>query len=230
MKRTTEQLKRQLMDGGKDGEPKPNELKSGQKLKRPIASHIKTSTSGMGKSGEMEGATEKNSKREQKKKVRKLKRSEKEKGRDVSGAGGASGEEKARKRREDENIVEMKESPIIKKSRGEKDSKQNLFLSVSYSPSVDLIGGDKNIKQGKHRQVRDEVYKSSLVQTHTETDRKKSQEERDQRDEASYGHQYASFSSCSAPEETSNVPEEEMFFYRLVPGSLVWARQSGCPW
>ncbi|XP_053096690.1 uncharacterized protein LOC117599305 [Pangasianodon hypophthalmus] len=30
------------------------------------------------------------------------------------------------------------------------------------------------------------------------------------------------FSSCSAPEEKSSVPEEEVFFYRLVPGSLVW--------
>ncbi|XP_046724831.1 uncharacterized protein LOC124398656 isoform X2 [Silurus meridionalis] len=36
--------------------------------------------------------------------------------------------------------------------------------------------------------------------------------------------------SCSDPEEKSSVPEEEMFFCSLVPGSLVWARQSGYPW
>lgn len=70
----------------------------------------------MGKSGEMEGATEKNRKREQKERVRKLK-SENEKGRDVSGDGGVSGEEKARKRREDENIVETKESDYKEKQR-----------------------------------------------------------------------------------------------------------------
>ncbi|XP_060750057.1 zinc finger CW-type PWWP domain protein 1-like isoform X1 [Tachysurus vachellii] len=103
--------------------------------------------------------------------------------------------------------------------------------------------------------------------THRETDRKKSQEEKDQRDETSDGDQYVmwvqcskpecgkwrrlsdgvdpsvlpddwtcqnntdgTFSSCSAPEETSSAPEEEMFFYSLVPGSLVWAQQSGYPW
>ncbi|KAM9444978.1 uncharacterized protein Hap1MRO34_023976 isoform 2-T2 [Clarias gariepinus] len=36
--------------------------------------------------------------------------------------------------------------------------------------------------------------------------------------------------SCSAQEEKFSVDNKEIFFYSLVPGSLVWARQSGYPW
>ncbi|KAL6484072.1 hypothetical protein MHYP_G00089450 [Metynnis hypsauchen] len=38
------------------------------------------------------------------------------------------------------------------------------------------------------------------------------------------------FPSCSVPEEQSSSCEEEIFFCSLVPGSLVWAWQSGHPW
>ncbi|XP_036448166.1 zinc finger CW-type PWWP domain protein 1-like [Colossoma macropomum] len=38
------------------------------------------------------------------------------------------------------------------------------------------------------------------------------------------------FCSCSVPEEQSSSSEEEIFFCSLVPGSLVWAWQSGHPW
>ncbi|XP_076842375.1 uncharacterized protein LOC143486810 isoform X2 [Brachyhypopomus gauderio] len=38
------------------------------------------------------------------------------------------------------------------------------------------------------------------------------------------------FSSCLAPEETFSGDDEENTFYNLVPGSLVWAHQSGYPW
>ncbi|KAL7858966.1 hypothetical protein SRHO_G00141130 [Serrasalmus rhombeus] len=38
------------------------------------------------------------------------------------------------------------------------------------------------------------------------------------------------FRSCSVPEEQSSSCEEEVFFCSLVPGSLVWAWQSGHPW
>ncbi|KAK3519268.1 hypothetical protein QTP70_023136, partial [Hemibagrus guttatus] len=133
--------------------------------------------------------------------------------------------------------------------------------TVSLSPSRSLFLITPHHCPDIYRQAQDEVYKSGLVQTHRETDRKKSQEERD---ETSDGDQYVfwvkcrksdsskwrrlsdgvdpsvlpgdwtcknntdtAFSSCSAPEEKSSMPEEEMFFYSLVPGSLVWARQSG---
>ncbi|KAK3547645.1 hypothetical protein QTP86_026304, partial [Hemibagrus guttatus] len=212
----------------------------------------------------MDGAAEKNTTGEQKEKVRKLK----ENGREVSGDGGASGEKKARKRREDENMEEMKEEE-----------------SKSFECVISPLGGS-------NWQAQDEVYKSGLVQTHRETDRKKSQEERDETSDGDqslthrgmdstrslkvccgiWHHDVSSrsfksyvfwvkcrksdsskwrrlsdgvdpsvlpgdwtcknntdtaFSSCSAPEEKSSMPEEEMFFYSLVPGSLVWARQSG---
>ncbi|XP_041925371.1 zinc finger CW-type PWWP domain protein 1-like isoform X2 [Alosa sapidissima] len=38
-------------------------------------------------------------------------------------------------------------------------------------------------------------------------------------------------SSCDAPEESWSVSKEEEFYYcSLVPGSLVWAQQTGYPW
>ncbi|XP_053096689.1 uncharacterized protein LOC117599303 [Pangasianodon hypophthalmus] len=133
MKKTTEKHKKQVMDGGKDGEPKPDEVKSGKKLKRPKATHLKTPESVKRKSGEVEGATEKSRTGEQKDGERK-----KEKGRDVSGDGG---EKRGRTGSGDENGQDVEESRVIKKSRGHEDGKQNVRVwTVSYSSTVDLVG------------------------------------------------------------------------------------------
>ncbi|KAB5546764.1 hypothetical protein PHYPO_G00075700 [Pangasianodon hypophthalmus] len=193
MKKTMEKHKKQVMDGGKDGEPKPDEVKSGKKLKRPKATHLKTPESVKRKSGEMEGATEKSRTGEQKDGERK-----KEKGRDVSG----DGEKRGRTGSGDENGQDVEESRVIKKSRGHEDGKNVRVWTVSYSSTVDLVGADKNIKPGTHRRERDEMEKCGPVQTlsaHRETDRKKSREARDQRDESSDAEQCKRHQSSVKP-------------------------------
>ncbi|XP_047663176.1 zinc finger CW-type PWWP domain protein 1-like isoform X10 [Tachysurus fulvidraco] len=178
--------KKQMIDGGKD-----DELKSVTNVMYLRATKLRKR-----RSGEMEGASEKNRSENQKERKWRPKKRGKDKGTDESGDEGTSGEKTARKGWEDEKRQKVKGRRIIKKSR---DSKQQFGL------------------------VR------TLI-THRETDRKKCQEEKDQRDETSDGDQHSTFSSCSAPEEKSSAPEEETFFYSLVPGSLVWAQQSGYSW
>ncbi|XP_047663168.1 zinc finger CW-type PWWP domain protein 1-like isoform X4 [Tachysurus fulvidraco] len=212
-----------MIDGGKD-----DELKSVTNVMYLRATKLRKR-----RSGEMEGASEKNRSENQKERKWRPKKRGKDKGTDESGDEGTSGEKTARKGWEDEKRQKVKGRRIIKKSR---DSKQQFGL------------------------VR------TLI-THRETDRKKCQEEKDQRDETSDGDQHvmwvqcskpecgkwrrlsdavdpsvlpddwtcqnntdSTFSSCSAPEEKSSAPEEETFFYSLVPGSLVWAQQSGYSW
>ncbi|XP_047663177.1 zinc finger CW-type PWWP domain protein 1-like isoform X11 [Tachysurus fulvidraco] len=177
--------KKQMIDGGKD-----DELKSVTNVMYLRATKLRKR-----RSGEMEGASEKNRSENQKERKWRPKKRGKDKGTDESGDEGTSGEKTARKGWEDEKRQKVKGRRIIKKSR---DSKQFGLVRT-------LI-------------------------THRETDRKKCQEEKDQRDETSDGDQHSTFSSCSAPEEKSSAPEEETFFYSLVPGSLVWAQQSGYSW
>lgn len=127
MKKTIEKHKGQVMDGEMYGQPKPDEAKSGKKMKHPRATHLKTSESGMRNSGKMEGETEKqeNRKREQREGERKtkLEKRGKGKGEDVLGDGGMPAEKRARTGSGDENGQDVKESQVIKKSRGQEDSK-----------------------------------------------------------------------------------------------------------
>ncbi|XP_053500396.1 zinc finger CW-type PWWP domain protein 1-like isoform X1 [Ictalurus furcatus] len=252
MKKTTEKNNRQVMDGEKDGEPKPDEVKSGKKMKRPRATHQKTSESGNRSSGETERMTEESRTGEWRDGERKTRqgKSRKEKGTDVSGDGGTPGEKRARTGSGVENRQEVKESQVMKKRQ---ESKQNVRVwSVSYSSTVDVNGGDK--KLGTHRRERDEVDKcSGLVQTlstHSSDEDQyvswvqcskpecgKWRRLSDGVDPSVLPDDWScknntdpAFSSCFAPEEKSSVPDEEMFFYSLVPGSLVWAQQSGYPW
>ncbi|KAF4078399.1 hypothetical protein AMELA_G00198680 [Ameiurus melas] len=255
MKKITEKNNRQVMDGEKDGEPKSDEMKSVKKMTCPRATRLKTSESGNSTSGEMEGVTEESRTGEQRDGERKTRqgKSRKEKGIDVSGNGRTPGEKRARIGSGDENRQEVKESQVLKKSRGQEESKQNVKVwSVSYSSTVDVNGGDE--KLGTHRRERDEVDKcGGLVQTlstHISNEDQyvswvqccKSECGKWRRlsdgvdpsvlpdDWSCKNNTDPAFSSCSAPEEKSSMPEEEMFFYSLVPGSLVWAQQSGYPW
>lgn len=97
MKKTTEKNNRQMMDGEKDGEPKPDDMKSGKKMKRPMTEESRT--------GE---------RRDGGRKTRQGK-SRKEKGTDVSGDGGTPGEKRARTGSGDENRQEVKDSQVMKK-------------------------------------------------------------------------------------------------------------------
>lgn len=120
MRKTIEKHKRQVMDGEKYGQPK-----SGKKMKHPKATHLKTSESGKRNLGEMEGETENQEnrtgeQREGEKKTKPEKRG-KEKGTDVLGDGGTPAEKRARTGSRDENGQDVKESQVIKKSRGQED-------------------------------------------------------------------------------------------------------------
>lgn len=122
---TSEKHKRQVMDGEKDGELKQDKMKSGKKIKRPRVIHLKTSGSGKRNSEEKEGATEKCRKEEQKEGEWKTKPKKmvEEKVADVTGDGGTPGEKRARRGSGDEKGQDVKESQVIKKSRGQEDTK-----------------------------------------------------------------------------------------------------------
>lgn len=121
VKETTVKQRREVMDG----ELKPDEVKSGRNLQRPKATHLKTFEWSKKDSGEMEEASEKGRTGEVKEgeSQTKLKKRAREKGRDVSGDGRMSGEKRGRKDGGNEKALDVKESQVLKKSRGQEDSK-----------------------------------------------------------------------------------------------------------
>ncbi|KAI5609285.1 MORC family CW-type zinc finger protein 3 [Silurus asotus] len=240
MKKTAE--KHKVMDGEKDGDLNSGEVKTGTNSKHSKSMHINTSESVRRSSrpGEMREGEKKTQKKKNGKGTRTDKGSEDENGEGVkekvmkkSGGQGKSevvylclGEEKnfkkdthcelictdergMRWRSVEPQTVSIHEDTDRKQIREERDQKDE---SSDAAPYVVWVQCSKP-ECGKWRRLSDGVDPSVLPDDWT-----------------CQSNTDPALKSCSDPEEKSSVPEEEMFFCSLVPGSLVWARQSGYPW